>query len=59
MKVWRTSILERVQRGDVVGIGILTGKALRGYEVEHAARERGAPTLKYRIRETFLKGSCP
>lgn len=34
--------LERVQRGDVVGIGIHTGNALRGYEVGRAARERGA-----------------
>src|SRR5258706_5398376 len=34
--------LERVQRGDVVGIGIHTGNALRGYEVGRATRERGA-----------------
>jgi radical SAM superfamily enzyme YgiQ (UPF0313 family) len=34
--------VERVQRGDVVGIGIHTGNALRGYEVGRAARERGA-----------------
>ena len=34
--------LERVQQGDVVGIGIHTGNALRGYEVGRAARERGA-----------------
>src|ERR1700733_12343248 len=34
--------LERVQKGDVVGIGIYTGNALRGYEVGRAARERGA-----------------
>src|SRR6202171_5674838 len=34
--------LERVHRGDVVGIGIHTGNALRGYEVGRAARERGA-----------------
>jgi len=34
--------LGRVQRGDVVGIGIHTGNALRGYEVGRAARERGA-----------------
>src|SRR6266567_4038044 len=33
---------ERVQRGDVVGIGIHTGNALRGYEVGRTARERGA-----------------
>ena len=34
--------LERVKPGDVVGIGIHTGNALRGYEVGRAARERGA-----------------
>ncbi len=34
--------LDRVQKGDVVGIGIHTGNALRGYEVGRAARERGA-----------------
>src|SRR5579862_6002488 len=34
--------LERIQRGDVVGIGIHTGNALRGYTVGRAARERGA-----------------
>ena len=34
--------LERIKPGDVVGIGIHTGNALRGYEVGRAARERGA-----------------
>ena len=34
--------LERVHQGDVVGIGIHTGNALRGYELGRAARERGA-----------------
>jgi radical SAM superfamily enzyme YgiQ (UPF0313 family) len=34
--------LERIQPGDVVGIGIHTGNALRGYEVGRAARQRGA-----------------
>jgi radical SAM superfamily enzyme YgiQ (UPF0313 family) len=33
---------ERIQRGDVVGIGIHTGNALRGYEIGKMARERGA-----------------
>ena len=32
----------RVQHGDVVGIGIHTGNALRGYEIGRIARERGA-----------------
>jgi radical SAM superfamily enzyme YgiQ (UPF0313 family) len=31
-----------LQAGDVVGIGIHTGNALRGYEVGRAAREQGA-----------------
>ncbi|MEA2343755.1 MAG: hypothetical protein QOF63_1924, partial [Thermoanaerobaculia bacterium] len=31
-----------IQSGDVVGIGIHTGNALRGYEVGRIARERGA-----------------
>jgi radical SAM superfamily enzyme YgiQ (UPF0313 family) len=34
--------LERILPGDVVGIGIHTGNALRGYELGRAARERGA-----------------
>src|SRR6202167_667141 len=33
---------ERIQPGDVVGIGIHTGNALRGMEVGRMARERGA-----------------
>ena len=32
----------RIQPGDVVGIGIHTGNALRGYEIGKLARERGA-----------------
>lgn len=32
----------RIQPGDVVGIGIHTGNALRGYEIGKMARERGA-----------------
>ncbi|HWG37901.1 MAG TPA: radical SAM protein [Terriglobales bacterium] len=34
--------LETVAAGDVVGIGIHTGNALRGYELGRKARERGA-----------------
>ncbi len=34
--------LSTIARGDVVGIGIHTGNALRGYEIGQAARERGA-----------------
>jgi radical SAM superfamily enzyme YgiQ (UPF0313 family) len=32
----------RIQRGDVVGIGIHTTNALRGYEIGRLARQRGA-----------------
>jgi radical SAM superfamily enzyme YgiQ (UPF0313 family) len=34
--------LDSVQPGDIVGIGIHTGNALRGYEIGTAARARGA-----------------
>ncbi|HTC89603.1 MAG TPA: radical SAM protein [Bryobacteraceae bacterium] len=34
--------LERILPGDIIGIGIHTGNALRGYELGRAARERGA-----------------
>src|SRR6186997_2462254 len=34
--------METVSPGDVIGIGIHTGNALRGYEVGRAARARGA-----------------
>jgi len=34
--------LESIAAGDVIGIGIHTGNALRGYEIGRAARERGA-----------------
>lgn len=34
--------LDEIAAGDVVGIGIHTGNALRGYEIGKAARERGA-----------------
>src|SRR5579859_5318204 len=33
---------ESIQSGDIVGIGIHTGNALRGYEIGKMARERGA-----------------
>ena len=37
--------LDRIQEGDVVGIGIHTGSALRGYEIGRAARARGASVI--------------
>ena len=36
---------ERIQPGDVVGIGIHTGNALRGYKVGLIAKERGATVI--------------
>src|SRR5512137_2002116 len=40
--------------GDVVGIGIHTGNALRGYEVGKAARERGAWVVYGGIHSTLF-----
>jgi radical SAM superfamily enzyme YgiQ (UPF0313 family) len=34
-----------VQAGDVVGVGIHTGNALRGYEIGTVARDRGAAVV--------------
>jgi radical SAM superfamily enzyme YgiQ (UPF0313 family) len=34
--------LTQIEKGDVVGIGIHTGNALRGYEIGRLCRERGA-----------------
>ena len=35
-------ISDRIQAGDIVGISVHTGNALRGYQVGKMARERGA-----------------
>jgi radical SAM superfamily enzyme YgiQ (UPF0313 family) len=45
---------QQVQPGDVVGIGIHTGNALRGYEVGRAARERGAKVIFGGIHATLF-----
>jgi len=37
--------LESLQRGDVVGIGIHTGNALRGYALGRLAKQRGATVI--------------
>ena len=42
-----------VQAGDVVGIGIHTGNALRGYEIGTAARARGATVVFGGIHATL------
>jgi radical SAM superfamily enzyme YgiQ (UPF0313 family) len=43
-----------IQAGDVVGIGIHTGNALRGYEVGKAARARGAAVVYGGIHATLF-----
>jgi len=42
-----------IQPGDVVGIGIHTGNALRGYEVGNAARKAGATVIYGGIHATL------
>ncbi|MEO7272460.1 MAG: radical SAM protein [Vicinamibacterales bacterium] len=44
---------ETVQPGDVVGVGIHTGNALRGYEVGNLARARGATVVYGGIHATL------
>jgi len=45
--------LDTVQAGDIVGIGIHTGNALRGYEVGVAVRSRGATVVFGGIHATL------
>jgi radical SAM superfamily enzyme YgiQ (UPF0313 family) len=45
--------LHSVQAGDVVGIGIHTGNALRGYEIGTLARDRGATVIFGGIHATL------
>jgi radical SAM superfamily enzyme YgiQ (UPF0313 family) len=45
---------EAIAPGDVVGIGIHTGNALRGYEVGRRARERGATVIFGGIHATLF-----
>jgi radical SAM superfamily enzyme YgiQ (UPF0313 family) len=46
--------LDRIQAGDVVGIGIHTGNALRGYEIGAAARDRRATVVFGGIHATLF-----
>src|SRR6476661_7340343 len=46
--------LETIARGDVVGIGIHTGNALRGYEIGRQVRERGAWVVYGGIHATLF-----
>jgi radical SAM superfamily enzyme YgiQ (UPF0313 family) len=50
LEVFDPSVL---RPGDIVGIGIHTGNALRGYEVGRAARERGASVVYGGIHATL------
>jgi radical SAM superfamily enzyme YgiQ (UPF0313 family) len=45
--------LDTIQAGDVVGIGIHTGNALRGYEIGKAASARGATVIFGGIHATL------
>ncbi len=48
-----SSTPRRIAPGDVVGIGIHSGNALRGYEVGRQARERGAKVIYGGIHATL------
>lgn len=45
---------ETVQKGDIVGVGIHTGNALRGYEVGRVAASRGARVIYGGIHATLF-----
>lgn len=45
--------MAKIQSGDIVGIGIHTANALRGYEIGKAARERGAIVIFGGIHATL------
>src|SRR5437868_8028273 len=45
---------DTIQKGDVVGIGIHTGNALRGYEIGRQVRERGAWVVYGGIHATLF-----
>jgi radical SAM superfamily enzyme YgiQ (UPF0313 family) len=50
--------LSTINPGDVVGIGIHTGNALRGYHVGRLARERGAHVVYGGIHATLYPDEC-
>ena len=52
----RPARLPPISPGDVVGIGIHTGNALRGYEIGRLARERGAWVVFGGIHATPVPG---
>jgi radical SAM superfamily enzyme YgiQ (UPF0313 family) len=45
---------ERIKAGDIVGISVHTGNALRGYEVGRIAKERGATVIYGGIHATLF-----
>ncbi len=53
MKPWSRSTSRPCSPGDVVGIGIHTGNALRGYEIGTAARAKGAVVVYGGIHATL------
>lgn len=46
--------VDQIQPGDVVGIGIHTGNALRGYALSHEAKKRGATIIFGGIHTTLF-----
>src|SRR5262252_1957279 len=50
--------LDRISAGDVVGIGIHTGNARRGYEIGRAVRRRGAWVVFGGIHATLFPGEA-
>ena len=50
---------DTIAPGDVVGIGIHTGNALRGYEIGTCARARGATVVFGGIQRDLISGGGP
>jgi hypothetical protein len=46
---------ETIMPGDIVGISVHTGNALRGYEVGRMARQRGGSSMEGFTQRCFLK----
>ncbi len=53
-----TLIPETIEPGDIVGIGIHTGNALRGFEVGKIARARGAWVIYGGVHATLYPEEC-
>ncbi len=48
--------LSQIKAGDIVGVSVHTGNALRGYEVGRAARAAGATVVYGGIHATLFPG---